>query len=562
VNRPNRPRPLAWIAGRPFTRTGDGNNARGAGPLLPVPAGNAPEPGAGLAVSAGIVGLGNIASRVIGLARDTITSWYFGSRGELSAFNLAARVPTMIYDLLVGGMLSAALVPVLSEYARPERRHELARVASAILTLIALLMAGIVLLLELFAAPVAGILGDFGDPGLQQTLAACLRLISPAVLLFGLVGGALGLLYALRRFSYTAVGGAVFNLGIVIAAPLLANRIGIYALPAGILLGSLLQLVVLLPGLRDVTLRFSLAWGHPAVRRIFRLYLPIALGLIVTQAQIVVDGRWASATGPQSVSWMRYATTLIQLPLGLIPVAVSLAALPSLAQRAAAQDWDGFRRIFASGLRFVIVLLIPATVALWALAEPIIRLLFEHGSFTPADTVMTARALRLYLLGLPFAGIDYLLNYTYYARQNTRTPAVVGVLGVGFYFAAALLLKGPLGFLGLVLADSAKQAGHALIMSGLLLRSLGCLGGERIGPTALRVALAAALMGGLLAVSAGWLAARFGGSLSGEALVVGGAGLAGGAFYLLALRVLGVSEVVTLLDTVTRRGRAGANRQP
>ena len=512
---------------------------------------------AALAVSAGIVGLGNIASRVIGLARDTITSWYFGSRGELSAFNLAARVPTMIYDLLVGGMLSAALVPVLSEYARPERRSELARVASAILTLIALLMAGIVLLLELFAAPVAGILGDFGDPSLQQTLEICLRILSPAVLLFGLTGGAMGLLYALKRFSYTAAGGAVFNLGIVIAAPLLANRIGVYALPVGILLGSLLQLAVLLPGLRDIALRFSLAWRHPAVRRILQLYLPIALGLIVTQAQIVVDGRWASATGPQSVSWMRYATTLIQLPLGLIPVAVSLAALPSLAQCAAAQDWAGFRRIFASGLRFVIVLLIPATVALWVLAEPIIRLLFEHGSFTPADTVMTAQALRFYLLGLPFAGIDYLLNYTYYARQNTRTPAVVGVLGVGFYFAAALLLKEPLGFLGLVLADSAKQAGHALIMSALLLRNLGRFGGQHIGPTALRVAVAAALMGGLLAAVAGWLAARFGGSLPGEALVVGGAGLAGGAFYLLALRVLGVGEVVTLLDTVARRHRAG-----
>lgn len=523
-------------------------------PRLPdfAPA-SAEQAGAGLAVSAGIVGLGNIASRVIGLARDTITSWYFGSRGELSAFNLAARVPTMIYDLLVGGMLSAALVPVFSEYTRPEHRAELARVASAILTLIAALMALIVIALEVLAPPIAAILGDFGDPALQQTLETCLRLLAPAVLLFGLTGGAMGLLYALKRFSYTAAGGAVFNLGIVIAAPLLARRIGVYALPVGILLGGALQLAVFLPGLRDVALRFSPAWDQPAVRRIFRLYLPIALGLIVTQAQIVVDGRWASATGPQSVSWMRYATTLIQLPLGLIPVAVSLAALPSLAQRAAAQDREGFRQIFASGLRFVIVLLIPATVALWVLAEPIIRLLFEHGSFTPADTVMTARALRFYLFGLPFAGIDYLLNYAYYARQNTRTPAIVGVLGVGFYFAAALVLKGPFGFLGLVLADSAKQAGHALIMAGLWLRSLGRLTGLRVGATALRVALAAALMGGLLAASASWLATRAPAGLPGEAVVVGGAGLIGGAFYLLALRVLGVDEAAALLKAVTRR---------
>jgi len=509
--------------------------------------------GPGLALSASIVGLGNIASRVIGLARDTITSWYFGSRGELSAFNLAARVPTMLYDLLVGGMLSAALVPVFSEYARPERRQELARVASAMLSLIALTSALIIIGLELFASPIAAVLGDFADPALQKILTQCLRLIAPAVLLFGLTGGVMGLLYALKRFSYTAAGGAVFNLGIVIAAPLLADRIGVFALPLGILLGSVLQLAILLPGLREVRLHFSLAWHHPAVRRILSLYFPIAIGLIVTQIQIIVDGRWASATGPQSVSWMRYATTLIQLPLGLIPVAVSLAALPSLSQRAASGDWDGFRSLFAGGLRLVIVLLFPAAAALWALAEPIIRLLFEHGSFTPADTTMTAQALRFYLIGLPFAGVDFLLNYAYYARQNTRTPALVGVIGVGFYLVTALLLKGPLGFLGLVLADSAKQIGHAAIMAGLLIRSLGRFHGQRIQLTAIRTALAAAFMGLLLSATAGWLAVHMPEGLLGEAGVLVGAGLVGAAFYLLVLRALGVGELHVLQHAATAR---------
>ncbi len=507
----------------------------------------------GLARSAGILGLGNIASRVIGLARESVISGYFGSSGELSAFNLAARVPTMIYDLLVGGMLSAALVPVFSDYARPERREELARVASAVFSLIAVAMAAIVILLELFAGPIAGVLGDFEDPALQGVLARSLRVIAPAVLLFGLSGGVTGLLYSLKRFSYTALSGAVFNLGIVIAAPLLANRIGVYALPLGIIGGSLLQLAVLLPGLRDLRLGLSAAWEHPAVRRILRLYVPIALGLIVTQVQIIVDGRWASATGEQSVSWMRYATTLIQLPLGLVPVAVSLAALPSLSQRAAAADWEGFRGIFARGLRLVLVLLIPAAVGLWVLAQPVIRLLFEHGSFLPADTVMTAKALRFYLLGLMFAGVDFLLNYTFYARQDTRTPAIVGVIAVGFYFVAALALKGPLGFLGLVLADSVKQAGHALIMTGLLLHSVGRLRGQRIQGTALKAAAAALAMGIGVWWLIGWLGARVPAGLAGEVAVVAVAAGAGGALYLLALRLLGVEEVVALVNLLPRK---------
>lgn len=510
-----------------------------------------PEPG--LARSASILGLGNIASRVIGLARESVISGYYGSGGELSAFNLAARVPTMIYDLLVGGMLSAALVPVFSDYARRQQRDELARVVSAVFSLIAIAMAGIVILLELFAAPLAGLLGDFEDPALQQVLTNSLRIIAPAVLFFGVSGGVTGLLYALRRFSYTAVSGAVFNLGIVLAVPLLAPGLGVYALPIGVVGGSILQLAVMAPGLRGIPVGFSTAWQHPAVRRILRLYLPIALGLIVTQIQIIVDGRWASATGSQSVSWMRYATTLIQFPLGLVPVAVSLAALPTLSRHAAQMDWDSFRSVLGRGLRLVLLLLLPATTGLWVLGAPLARLLFEHGVFQPADTVMTVQALRLYLIGLPFAGVDFLLNYTFYARQNTRTPAIVGVISIGFYFVAAATLKGPLGFLGLVLADSVKQAAHALIMVVLLLRSVGRPQGEHIIATFVRAVVAAAIM----ALAVWFLVPPLEGLLPdnvmAEVLVVVVAGAVGGSLYLLLLRLLGVGELSALVLGVTVR---------
>ena len=504
----------------------------------------------GLARSAGILGLGNIGSRVIGLARESVISGFFGASGQLDAFRLAARLPTMVYDLLVGGMLSAALVPVFSEYSRPDRREELAKLVSAVLSLIALVMGLIVLLVEAFAVPLADLLGNFENPELQQVLANCLRVISPAILLFGLTGGVTGLLYALRRFSYTAISGAVFNLGIVILTPLLARRIGIYVLPLGIVVGSLMQLAVTAPGLRDLRIRLGTMWGHPAVRRIWRLYVPIALGLIVTQFQIIVDGRWASAAGEQSVSWMAFATTLIQLPLGLVPVAVSLAALPSLSQFSAEQDWEGFREVFGRGLRLVLVLLIPAAVGLWVLAEPVIRLLFQHGGFSAEDTMMTARALNFYLIGLPFAGVDFLLNYTFYARQNTRTPAAVGVISIGFYFVTALLLKKPMGFLGLVLADSAKQAGHAVIMIFLLWRSVGRLHGQDILRTLWTAGGVALLMGvGVALVSQGIGSSLPEGKLGALLTVLVGGGL-GGAFYIGALRLLGISEVTRLVDGI------------
>jgi putative peptidoglycan lipid II flippase len=528
-----------------------------------APRAEAAPPAPGLARSAGILGLGNIGSRLIGLGREAIISYFFGASGELAAFRLAARVPTMIYDLLVGGMLSAALVPVLSEYARPERRTELARVASAVLSLIAVVMGLLVVVVEVFSGPLANLLGNFEDPQLQLVLRNSLRVIAPAVLFFGLTGGATALLYALRRFSYTALSAAVFNLGIVLLTPLLAPRLpqnlAIYVLPLGIVLGSLLQLIVVWSGMRDVPLRPSAAWRHPAIRRIWRLYVPLMLGLIVTQFQIVIDGRWASASGAQSVSWMGYATTLIQLPLGLIPVAVSLAALPSLSQFATDADWGGFRAIFGRGLRLVLVLLLPATAGLFALALPIVQLIFQHGNFTPNDATMTALALRVYLIGLPFAGVDFLLNYTFYARQNTRTPAVVGVISIGFYFVTALLLKDRIGFLGLVLADSVKQAAHALIMTALLQRSPGRLDGQRILRTLGLGGVAAVLMAALAAVLAGIITPLAPDGKLGAAIIVGVAGGISGLFYILALRALRVEEVTHLVNRVA--GKVGIGRR-
>jgi putative peptidoglycan lipid II flippase len=334
----------------------------------------------------------------------------------------------------------------------------------------------------------------------------------------------------------------------------------VYALPLGVVAGSLLQLGLMLPGLRDVRLRLSAAWGHPAVRRILRLYLPIALGLIVTQVQIIVDGRWASATGAQSVSWMRYATTLIQMPLGLVPVAVSLAALPTLSQRAAEGNWEGFRAMFARGLRLITVLLIPATVGLWVLAVPVIALLFQHGNFTSYDTEMSAKALRLYLLGLPFAGVDFLLNYSFYARQNTRTPAIVGVIAVGFYFIVASILKGPYGFLGLVFADSVKQAGHAVIMAVLLLRSVG-RPHNGVRKTTVAAVCAAVAMGGAVWLLSRWLVQVLPAGFVGELLLVGISAGVGGILYLAVLRMFGAPEAVTLMSALQgrfSRGRGGS----
>lgn len=449
-----------------------------------------------LARSASILSIGAVASRVLGLAREMVIASYFGATGPVSAFTAASTAPKMLYDFLVGGMLSAALVPVLSDYARLDRggkegvdgthlppkganvgpNPELVRLVGALLSLAAVSLAGLALVMAVFAPQVAGLLAggfDDFDPALLPLTARLVRLMAPVVWFISVAGLLTGVLFALQRFSVPALASAVYNLGIVVAAPLLAGRVGIVSLAVGVLAGSMVQFGLMAWDVRRAGLKFTVRWSHPALSRIVLLYLPIAAGLIVAQFQVGLDRRLASGTGVQSIAWMSKATTLQQMPLGMISVAISLAALPRLSQQFAAGDEGAYRATLARGLRMVIVMIVPLLVGLGLLAEPTVRLLFERGQFTAADTAQVVSALQVYLVGALFASIDFPLIYAFYARNDTLLPALVGVLSVLVYAVLALALIEGLGFLGLVWADTAKQGAHAVVMLGLLYWKLG-----------------------------------------------------------------------------------------
>ncbi|RLT33973.1 MAG: murein biosynthesis integral membrane protein MurJ [Chloroflexi bacterium] len=505
---------------------------------------DSPTPAPGLARSATLLSIGNIASRVLGLLREMVINAIFGPSGLVSAFTVASFVPTMLYDFLIGGMLSAALVPVLSDYARPERRAELVRLVGALVSLLAVTLAAVVLLLQISAPQVAWLLaGGFDDldPTLLPLTVQMIRLISPAVWFFSMAGLLTAILYSLHRFTFPAIATAVYNLAIVLAAPLLAERLGIISLVIGVLAGSAVQFALMAWDVRRAGLGFTIQWSHPALGRILRLYLPIAAGLVVAQFQVGLDRRLASGTGEQSIAWMRSATTLQQLPLGLISVAISLAALPRLSQHFAAQNEAAYRRTLSRGLRMVVLLIAPALVGLWLLGEPTIRLLFQRGAFTPADTLEVAAALRVYLLGALFAAVDFPLNYAFYARNNTLLPSLVGVLSVGVYAVVAFALLPGLGYLGLVWADTAKQAGHSLVMIGLLFWVVGRLEAG-MGRDLLKMAVAAgAMAGSVWAVTYWWMGSGL--ALSGWLAdfvllaLAGGSGLAVYAAVLLLWRL-------------------------
>ncbi len=507
----------------------------------------------GIVRAAAILAAGNVASRIMGLAREIVKANLFGSSPLLAAYQAAAYVPISLFDLIIGGMVNSSLVPVFSDYAARERRDELWHVVSMVLSAATLVLLAIIAIVLALAPQVAWLVGtvNFAEPELSALSVSLIRLTTPAVLFLGIASILTGALYALKRFTLPAFVGAAFNGAIVIVA--LLNPEDIRGLVWGLLLGSLLQVVLQLPALRDARLRWTLDWQHPAIRRIIKLYIPILAGLVVNQLAIMLSYNLAIRTGDQSLNYMNYATTLYQFPLGLVVTALSIATLPTLSRQAVG-DLTQFKQTLGDGLRLVLALILPATTGLFALAPFIIGLLFEHGRFTALDTTTTALVLRVYLLGMPFAAADQMLVFASYARKDTWRPALVGFISIIIYSMTALLLLGRLGLLSLMVADAVKHVVHTLIMLWVLRRQLGDLGGNPVFLSAIK-SLAAALLTGLAAFGAARLVA---GQLDAAPLVIHlvpvlAGGIAGVLAYTAAVFALNITETRALPRLLLRR---------
>jgi putative peptidoglycan lipid II flippase len=482
-----------------------------------------------VALAALLIALGNIASRVLGVVREAVIAGTFGRGADVATFKAASTIPTILYDLLVSGAISAALVPVLSEYSEGDDA-EFWHVASTIINL-TLLSLAIITALLIWQAPVAVTLlaGGF-QAGVREQTIQMVRWLLPAVVFMGLSGLITALLYARQRFLLPAFTTSTFNLGIIVGALLLTPLLGPFSLVAGVLIGALLQVLLQLPGLRNPNsenhspfYRPILDLRHPGVRRILKLYAPVALGIGFSVIGVVLDRNLASRQAAQAIPTMAYATTLIQFPLGLVATAVSFAVLPTLSRQAAAHDERAFRATLGMGIKVVLLLILPAAAGLAALATPITALIFERRAFSAGDTAETARALLFYLPGLPAAALDQMLLFAFYAHKRTLAPNLVQGAAIGLYAitALALLALTDLGYFALILGNSAQWIGHALILL-LISRGLVSLRGLRLGESLINCGGAALA---LLLVAWG-IAAFLPGAPLARLVLAGGAGAA------------------------------------
>ena len=515
-----------------------------------------------LAVSTAIFAAATGLSRVLGLVREVVSSYYFGASGKINAFTVAFQLPNLVRALVADAALSSAFVPVFSELLEKGDRKRAWRVAS---TLFWLMLLGLSALTAIFILIAPWVIGVFGNPGHDRALAIGLsRVLFPIVTLLGVSGIVVGILNSYDHFTVPAVSPVFWNIaiiaGLAIGVPQAHSmNTKLYVYAVSILVATFIQVFLPMPWLRgrDGRLQLVLDWRDPAVKRVLVLMVPVTLGLGLINVNAVIDTFFASRLIDAS-----YAPTAIQkaflvymLPQGMFSVAIATVLFPSLSRFATRGDMDGFRATVSTGLRQIAFLLIPAAVVSAVLAEPIVRLLFQRGHFAPAQTPGVAHSLAAFSAGLVFNGAMLMLNRAFFSLQSNWIPTAVA-LGNLFLNAVLDYAFYRFGVWGIPLATAVVNVAGTWALFMLLRRRLGRMHGGEIAQTVARVALVSAAVAVVAWIVWKPLDSALGRSFGAQVVSLGLALAAAGFTYLVGCRALRVRELDALASVWARFRRA------
>ncbi len=430
----------------------------------------------GLLRSSSLVGGMTLVSRVLGLARDVVFARVIGSGPGADAFFIAFKIPNFFRRLFAEGAFAQAFVPVLSEYRQKGTQAAVKELVDRVAGCLGSVLIAVTLLAVVGAPVVTALfaMGFVGDEVRFPLARDMIRITFPYLLLISLTGFAGAILNSYDRFAIPAFTPVLLNVSLIAAAlcaaPLFAEPA--VALAWGVLVAGVVQLMFQLPFLQRIHLlpRPVIDWRHPGVRRILVLMAPALFGVSVSQINLMLDTILASFLPVGSVSWLYYSDRLVELPLGVFAVAVATVIMPSLSRQHADSDPARFSRTLDWALRFILLLAVPATLALVLLAEPILLTLFQYGETGLRDMQMASLSLRAYALGLLAFMLIKVLAPGYFARQDMKTPVRIGIVAMVANMALNLAFVVPLhffftiGHVGLALATSLSAALNAFLL--------------------------------------------------------------------------------------------------
>jgi len=526
--------------------------------------------GTTVAKSAAIMGVATFLSRIAGLLREQSFAYFFGAGIWTDAFNVAFRIPNLLRDLFAEGAMSAAFVPTFNAELTNNGKERAFRLTN--LTLSALLVVvGVICIAGIVISPLlVGILApEFRNtPEKFEVTVLMTRIMFPFLLAISWSAIAMGILNSLGKFFIPAIAPVLLNFSMIIAGftlcPLFLGwgYASIVGMAVGAMIGGILQMAIQFPALWRAGFRYIWEFNlnDKGLRKIMKLIVPGTIGLAATQINVAVSTILATSQGDGAVSWLGYAFRLMQLPLGIFGVAIAQATLPAISRQVAALDRKGMKDTLASSIKLTAFINISCSCALAALAEPIIRILFQHGRFTATDTVATALALKAYATGLFFFSLIKVLGPAFYALDETHTPMMASIVSVVANIILNLALIGPCSYWGLALGSSVAAGINALFLYITLEKRLEGFSEHGIITGFMKILLVSGLSSLSMHFSFPWFRFQLAclsklnmGSMMLDAVSLVLAGILGTTILFISAKAIGIHEADSALKMIKRK---------
>jgi len=421
-----------------------------------------------------VLAVASLVSRLFGLVRDRTLAAHFGAGDTLDAYFAAFKVPDLIFNLLILGALSSAFIPIFTDYIKRNGKEEAWGIVNSLVNFGAVLLAGILIVVGLFAPYLAKFVAPGFEPEAQVMVGNLMRVMMFSPFFFGLSNLAGGILNSFRNFIAYAFAPIFYNLGIIAGAVFLVPRLGYMGLAYGVVLGSFLHMIVQLPGVFALGYRYRMHinFKHPAMKQIALLMIPRTLGVATQQISSLVNTVLASTLAVGSIAVLNLADNLYSLPISIFGISFAVAVFPALAERYTLQQIDEFKQDFVQTLRQILYLILPTTMLYWILRAQIVRLILGSGQFGWEDTRFTVSVLAFLTIGMTAQAVIPLLARSFYALQDTKTPFFTGLVAVITNVGLAFVLIRYLEVVGLAAAIAISGTLNAGILFTLLARRL------------------------------------------------------------------------------------------
>ncbi len=407
-----------------------------------------------------------VISKVLGLLRDIVFANFYGTGYVATAFFTSIRIPTQLVDIILSSAIVSTFVPIFNEIMQKEGKKKANLFANHFVNIVALISTVISILGILFAPQIVKVLAGGFDEQTYALTVELIRITFPMIIFTAIAYSFVGLLQSYGQFNIPAMISAISNLAIILFLLLFREKFGIHGVAFCMLFAWLLQVVIQIPYAKKFgyPFRMSISFRDENIKRVFLLAIPIFISTAVLPINSLVSTRLASGMGDNAVAAMEYANKLYIVISGVFTYAIGNIIFPEMSRASADDDKEGYRDIIQKAIRMMVYLLIPLSIGIMIFGKDIISVVYERGEFDASSTAITASILLFFSVGITASGIVEVMNKSFYAKQDTKTPLFAGVIMVVLNVILCLILARTMKVQGLALATSLTAIANAIVL--------------------------------------------------------------------------------------------------